>query len=201
MNGWKKVTSDQGFSHKEKIASGWSAQIKITSNSAGNQVITDLMITADTDQAQDEGLTSAVLRSISLKHLIVTVLREFRDIDIAYLLDEDDKNAKKIKNQWQSEVTGPWHRQGRTSHDISLYAKTAFLYVAELLENPNSPIQTLSVKLNVDRGTLARRIDKARQLGLLTSPVRKGQAAGKPGGALTDKAKELLELTDDGVTK
>ena len=183
------------------IAPGWSAHVCADKNSAGNFVVTELKIFPTSDESRDEGLTSSVIRKISLNQLFQVVQKDYRDIDIEYLLDVPDENAQIVRSRWLKEISGPWPRKGRNSHDVSLYAKTAFFYVAELRENPNAPLVTLAEKLKVNRETVARRIDKARQLGLLTSPVKKTLAAGKPGGTLTDEAKALLELTNNGETK
>jgi hypothetical protein len=176
------------------VSDGWHARVKAVRNSAGDLVITELQLLAVSPEAKVAGLTSSTLRQLKLTDLVESAVEDLEDVELQWLLDCPDDDSASIRNVWHNDVRGDWPRQGRTPHGLDMYAKTAFFYVDELRKNPTSPLQTLATKLDIDRITLARRIDKARQLGLLTRPLRVGNSPGKPGGSLTPKALAILEI-------
>jgi len=178
-----------------RIDSEWNARIKASQNAAGNYVITELHVTPSDASLPQEGLTSSVLRKIRLSDLINSALSDDDYVELELLLGSSNESADDVRKIWHKQIVGDWKRQGSKAHDISLYAKTAFFFVAELRENTLSPLQSLAPKLGIDRATLARRINKARELKLLTSPARSGQSAGKSGGSLTPKALSILGIT------
>jgi len=178
-----------------RIDSEWNARIKVVQNSAGNYVITELHVTPADALLPQEGLTSSVLRKIRLSDLLNSAFSDEDYVELELLLGSPYESAQEVRKIWHNEIAGDWKRQGTKGHDISLYAKTAFFLVAELRENSLSPLQSLAPKLGIDRATLARRINKARELNLLTSPAKSGQSAGKSGGSLTPKALSILGIS------
>jgi hypothetical protein len=180
-----------------EITPGWQAKVELQKNSAGELVISKLTLEAIDKEASNQGLTLNVLRSIKIRELINNAIDDNEYTNYLLIADSPYEWAIETRKQWLKDASGEWPRMGRKPHDISLYAKTAFFYVAELRINPTSPMQTLSEKLKIDKPTLSRRIDSARKLELLTRPVSSEGPAGKPGGALTRKAMKLLDLAED----
>ena len=97
-----------------------------------------------------------------------------------------------MRSQWLEDVSGEWPRVGPNKLSKTPYAKMAFFYVLEVKQSPKSPLQSLAHKLNVDKSTVARRVDTARKLGLLHRPISENGPSGKAGGFLTKEAHEIL---------
>jgi hypothetical protein len=177
-----------------QISEGWIAETVVSRNSSGTLVLTELSISAANAEAKEAGINSSVVRGLKISDLISQSISEVENFEVQLIGLSPYVWAEEQRLMWLAEIAGEWERKGPFAHDESLYAKTAFFYVIELYENRISPLQTLAPKLDVDRQTLARRIEKARKLGLLTSPNSKTNSSGIPGGALTDKALELLGM-------
>lgn len=181
-----------------EIAPGWFANVELKKNSVGELVITKLKLEAKGEESSNQGLNLAVLRAIKIRELIDNTIEDNDLTNFLLIADSPYTWAVETRNKWLKEISGEWPRLGRKPHDIKLYAKTAFFYVNEIRINPKSPLHSLAEKLKIDRPTLARRIDSARQLNLLTRPISNDGPAGKPGGTLTKKAMEILELSEQG---
>lgn len=106
--------------------------------------------------------------------------------------------AHHLGSQWGA-VTAPY--PGRRGRDDLFYAQAALEYVQALGHEPRRPVQWMVTQADesgelVTGDELRARLRRARERGLLTPAPR-----GRPGGALTDKATELLRdagfLTDD----
>ena len=180
------------------VAPGWQATAEVNRNSAGALVVTKLVIEANTETAFDQGLAANVLRLIKINELVDSAISDQEYINYLLIADSPYDWAEETRITWMAEIYGEWPRQGSTPNDESMYAKMAFFYSIEVKENPTSPLQTLAEKLNVDRTTVARRIDTARKLGLLSRPMSTSGPSGKAGGTLTKRAYEILGFTEEG---
>ena len=184
--------------HPVEIAPGWVATAEVSRNSSGDLVVTKIVIEANSTSAIETGIAAHILRSLKVKDLINSAVsdQEYTEYLLAAMSPYDW--AEETRITWMAEISGEWPRQGRKPNDESLYAKMAFFYSIEVKENPTSPLQTLAEKLNVDRTTVARRIDTARKLGLLSRPMSTSGPSGKAGGTLTKRAYEILGFTEEG---
>jgi hypothetical protein len=184
--------------HPVEIAPGWQASAEVNRNSSGALVVTKLVIESNSKVASDEGLAAAVLRAIKINELVDSAISDQEYMEYLLIADSPYDWAEETRITWMAEISGEWPRQGRKPNDESLYAKMAFFYSIEVKTNPSSPLQTLAEKLEVDRATVARRIDTARKLGLLNRPVSNNGPSGKAGGTLTKRAYEILGFTEEG---
>ena len=184
--------------HPVEIAPGWTATAEVSRNSSGDLVVTKIVIEANSTSAIETGIAAHILRSLKVKDLINSAVsdEEYTEYLLAAMSPYDW--AEETRSTWIEEISGEWPRQGRKPNDESLYAKMAFFYSIEVKENPTSPLQTLAEKLKVDRTTVARRIDTARKLGLLSRPMSTSGPSGKAGGTLTKHAYEILGFTEEG---
>lgn len=181
-----------------QIVSGWEAKVRLERNSSGALVPTRLVLEPTNESSREAGLTTSVIRSIRTSELVSKTIADLENFEVQVIGLSPYDWAEEQRLMWIAEISGEWERKGPVSQDESLYAKTAFFYVVELFENRVSPLQTLAPKLNIDRQTLARRIEKARKLGLLTSPISNSGSSGIPGGTLTDRALKLLGMKIKG---
>jgi hypothetical protein len=159
---------------------------------AGNLIITGLTITARSEKAKKFGLTSNVIRKIRINDLLKN--KEDEDGDTVYLVMRDFTEGASTRKEWLSSIKGQWPGFGQKAHPDWLYARVAFFYTIALKNNPKSPVTELAEMLEVNVETAARRINKARQLGLLTRPMtsKKNSPAGKSSGTLTLSCIEIL---------
>jgi hypothetical protein len=178
------------------VAPGWQASAELTKNGAGDWVISKVTLEAISDKAAAEGLTANVLRSIKLSDLVESVISD--DDQNNFWLHATHPDYEQIRKKWLSEISGEMQKVGPNNRSKIPYAKIAFFYVLEVRENPKSPLQSLAKKLDVDKSTVARRIDTARKLGLLHRPISEQGPAGKAGGFLTKEAYEVLGFTEEG---
>lgn len=178
-----------------EIAPGWTAEVEVTRNMAGELIVSALHLVASEEVENSSGLTTSILRAIKVSDLIDSVISETEHIEEMLYITSDYEWVEQDRKKWLNDVKGMWERTGSKSMPEDLYAKTAALYAREVFVNPSSPLVSLSEKLKVDKSVLARRVNKARQLGLLTRPIPNEKNAGKAGGVLTDKGKEILGLT------
>ena len=84
----------------------------------------------------------------------------------------------------------PAVRQTSTDGNLYYYARVAELYVEEA-RTENSPVKTLAHQLQMNSETLRKHLQRARKYGLLVAAT-----PGVPGGALTDKARVLIEAPE-----
>ena len=173
---------------------GWSVRPVINKDPSGNVVISELHIVAVNELQRNVGLSTSVLRSIKLSEILDDYLDEEEWLEIELLFGHPD--YKKDLEKLRKSVAGPWPGSGNKSHPEWMYARVALLFHKCQREDPLRPISLLAELLEVDVKTAARRVDKARQLDLLTRPVRskKGSPSGKSGGVITDKCADILNL-------
>jgi len=181
-----------------EVAPGWNAVADFLKNESGDLVITKLTIEASNALSKSEGLSAGLLRAIRLREFVESATGDTDDIE--FWLHATHPDYKDIRREWLKEISGDWPRVGPNRLSKSRYAKVAFFYIIELRENPISPLQSLADKMKVDKSTIARRIDSARKLGLLTRPISGSGPSGKPGGFLTAEAYEIL-FKQDGEIK
>lgn len=92
----------------------------------------------------------------------------------------------------------PVERPGRAGREDNFYAGWARRYVQARVEAPRRPVAHLIEQAakrgeHVTRGEIAARLTVARQRGLLTEAP-----SGQPGGELTEQARQLLGLDEEG---
>jgi len=125
----------------------------------------------------DLGVTTGLLRRIPFARIAERELDEF--IELVEILDLEP-------DLWWGEVPPVPGRRGSDRGNV-FYAQIA----AENLElhrsGVRSPIQTLADRHGYSRNTVKTWLTQARQRGLLET-----RGKGKPGGTLTEKAKQLL---------
>lgn len=180
-----------------EIAPGWIANAEVSRNSRGELVVTKIVIEANTTSSLETGIAANILRSLKVKDLIDSAVSDQEHTEYLLAAFSPYDWAEEDRITWMAEISGEWPRQGRKPNDESLYAKMAFFYSIEVKENPTSPLQTLAEKLEVDRATVARRIDTARKLGLLSRPMSASGPSGKAGGILTKRAYDVLGFAEE----
>jgi hypothetical protein len=175
-----------------ELEKDWTILPITTKDPAGNLIITGLTMNAKSDKAKKFGLTSNVIRKIRINDLLVE--KQDQDSDIVYLVMRDLPEGASTRKEWLSSIKGQWPGFGQKSHPEWVYARVAFFYTIALKNNPKSPVTELAEMLDVNVETAARRINKARQLGLLTRPItaKKNSPAGKSTGTLTQRCIEIL---------
>jgi hypothetical protein len=172
------------------VAPGWQVKADLTKNSSGDLVVTKLVIEATDNASIAEGINANILRAIRIRDLVEGAAPDIDDTD--FWLHSTHPDYEDIRRQWLKDVSGEWPRVGPNKLSKMPYAKVAFFYVNEVRESPTSPMQSLAEKLNVDKSTVARRVDTARKLGLLHRPISENGPSGKAGGFLTKEAHEIL---------
>lgn len=181
------------------LGDGWTFECVIRRNSSGMFVITEMKLKAVSPNALDEGMTSSLLRALSVSRLDDLAEQTFVNMNQERLLNSRDIWSQYQKEKWLREVSGEWKLRGRSGHDISLYAKTAFFFVEAMSKSRTSPMVSLAEKLGIPKETLSGRIKQARKLDLLTSPKKSGDSpSGRAGGELTAKCIEILNSTEGG---
>jgi len=181
------------------LGDGWTFECVIRRNSSGMLVITEMKLKAVSPTALDEGMTSSLLRALSVSRLDDLAEQTFVDMNQSLLLNSRDIWSQYQKEKWLEEVSGEWKLRGRSGHDISLYAKTAFFFVEAMSKSRKSPMVSLAEKLEIPKETLSGRIKQARKLNLLTSPKKSGDSpSGRAGGELTAKCIEILNSSLGG---
>lgn len=179
-----------------EIVPGWEAKAELTKNAAGDWVISKVTLEAVTDSAVAGGLNASILRSVKISDLLESSISDEDQNNFwLYATHPDDED---IRKEWLRDISGEMQKVGPNNRSKTPYAKVAFFYVLEVRANPKSPLQSLAKKLEVDKSTVARRIDTARKLGLLHRPISEQGPAGKAGGSLTKEAYEILGFTEEG---
>jgi hypothetical protein len=170
----------------------WNIEPITSKDTSGNLIITGLSILAKSEKAKKFGLTSNVIRKIRISDLLEKKIEV--DEDTIYLVMRDLPEGASTRKEWMSSIKGQWPGFGQKSHPDWLYARVAFFYTIALRNNSKSPVSELAEMIDVNVETAARRINKARQLGLLTRPVKskKNSPSGKSGGSLTPLCIEIL---------
>ena len=172
------------------VAPGWQVKADLTKNSSGDLVVTKLVIEATDSASLAQGINANILRAIRIRDLVECAAPDIDDTD--FWLYSTHPDYEDIRKQWLNDVSGEWPRVGPNKLLKMPYAKVAFFYVNEVRESPTSPMQSLAEKLDVDKSTVARRVDTARKLGLLHRPISENGPSGKAGGFLTKEAHEIL---------
>lgn len=170
----------------------WDIEPITNKDPEGNLIITGLTISAKSDKAKKFGLTSNVVRKIRINDLLNG--QKDQDEDTIYLVMRDLPEGASTRKEWLASIKGQWPGFGQKSHPDWLYARVAFFYTIALKNNSKSPVSELAEMIDVNVETAARRINKARQLGLLTRPMKskKNSPAGKSSGTLTSQCIEIL---------
>jgi len=176
------------------LSNDWEFQAEVSKDPAGNWVVTGLTIKPKNERAKNIGLTTSILRSIKINELLEIELDDRDWIEESLWFDHPD--WEKDRKEWLHSIKGQWVSPGIKSHPEWMYARIAFFYLLARREDSMKPINILAQWLEVDTKVAARRVDKARQLGLLTRPLsaKQGAPSGKSSGNLTDKCKEILGL-------
>lgn len=179
-------------SNSGDLGNDWEFKSEISQDPAGNWVVTGLTISPKNERAKNIGLTTNVLRSIKINDLLDDEIKD---------KDWIEKNLWFSHPDWENErkemlesIKGQWVSPGIKSHPEWMYARVAFFYVKARKEDSLKPISVLAEWLDVDTKVASRRVDKARQLKLLTRPLsaKQGAPSGKSSGNLTDKCEEIL---------
>lgn len=179
---------------KQSVLEGWATRPVLGKDPQGNTIITELHISPISEIARNVGLSGAVLRAISLPDLLDAYLDDAEYYEVELLLYNDD--YKKDLEKMRKSIAGPWPATGNKPHQEWMYATVALFFYKCQREDRSKPISLLAELLEIDVKSAARKVDKARQLGLLTRPTstKKGAPSGKSGGVLTEKALEILNI-------
>ena len=181
-----------GTSNSGDLSNDWEFKAEISKDPAGNWVVSGLGIKPKNERAKNIGLTTSILRSIKINDLLETEIRD---------KDWDEQNLwfyhpdwEKDRKEWLASISGQWVSPGIKSHPEWMYARVAAFYLLARQEDSLKPINILAKWMDVDTKVASRRVDKARQLGLLTRPLsaKQGAPSGKSYGNLTDKCEEIL---------
>lgn len=162
---------------------GWSLTLGI----APGQVVTDLRLTREGTN-RGEGLSAAILRSLPLRELVneateraTTARTDTADIEPGALV---------VRTPFGVATVPP---ADSVSPDLR-YARVAQTYVALVESGVTQPAVHMAREMDVSLRTVRAWIDRARARGLLERP-----GSGPPGGALTRKARALLEDSSAGA--
>ena len=182
-----------------EVAPGWVAEVKVAITNKGDLVATELVVRAVDLMHNLNVMLPQVIRSIKVNDLVKNAVEDYEEIEHQH----SDFIATQVlsdleRKKWIKEIEGDWIPQGRKPYELSLYAKTAAFYVDEAIRNPHDPTKVLAEKLDVKRPTIARRLDRARQLDLLSRSFDGAGNSGKAGGWLTPKALEILGRKSEG---
>ena len=183
-----------GTSNSGDLSNDWEFKSEISKDPAGNWVVTGLTIKPKNERAKNIGLTTNILRSIKINELLETELDDLDWIEESLMFNHPD--WEKYRKEWLDSISGQWVSPGIKSHPEWMYARVSFFYLLARREDSQKPINILAKWMDVDTKVASRRVDKARQLKLLTRPLsaKQGAPSGKSSGNLTDKCKEILGL-------
>ena len=188
-------------SNSGDLSNDWEFKSEISKDPGGNWVVTGLTIKPKNERAKNIGLTTSVLRSIKINDLLDT---EIEDMDwIEQNLWFSHPDWEKERKDWLNSIKGHWVSPGIKSHPEWMYARVAAFYLLARREDSSKPINLLAKWLEVDVKVASRRVDKARQLGLLTRPLsaKLGAPSGKSSGNLTSKCEEILGWKTSKIKK
>ena len=177
-----------------RVSDDWNVEIEPAKDPSGNWIVKELHITPKNQKASNLGITTSLLRQINVNDLLDEELDTQDWIEETLMFSHPD--WEKYRQEWLDSVKGKWIAPGIKSHPEWMYARVAFFFVLAQSEDRMKPISRLAKMLEIDSKAASRRVDKARQLGLLTRPSRpnKSVPAGKSGGTLTEKCKEILNF-------
>lgn len=185
--------------YEVSVAPGWVAKVKVAITDSGDFIATELTVCLKDFDALSNVMLPQVLRSIKVSELVQSAIEDHEEVDQQYSEFIATQNLTELeRKKWIKEIEGDWTPQGRKPYDISLYAKTAAFYVDETLRNPHEPTKALAKQLDVKRSTIARRLDRARKLDLLSRSFDGAGNSGKASGWLTPKALEILGRKSGG---
>ena len=146
----------------------------------------DELSTVAAPSAPMGGITTTILKRVPFGEI-------FRSLKSAY---GDYQAAFEDSHDWWAGLHDdeePSRQRGRPDLGDRFYAAIADDYLALVRHGDLRPIETLAGQHQAGRETVATWLKQARKRGLLSSAGR-----GRIGGMLTAKAKELLEVEDDG---
>ena len=171
---------------------GWSFKASIDKDPEGNWVVTGLTISPTNELAKNIGLTTSVLRSIKINDLLDYEVEDMNLMERNLWFSHPDWEEE--RKEWLESIKGKWYHPGTRPHPEWMYARVAAFYLLARREDSSKPINLLAKWFDVDAKVASRRVDKARQLGMLTRPFKAKHDAptGKSSGNLTSKCEEIL---------
>lgn len=146
-----------------------------------------------------DGLTARTLRTVPLGELqarlqetaLTTLKAATASLEAAATMDSTVRREAEHLRRTTRDAFHKRRRPGRAGRPDIEYARIADLYV-RALATPR-PVVTLSRELHLSQSQVRNLLHAARRRGLLTAAP-----AGRPGGQLTEKARQLL-ASDSGT--
>ena len=125
------------------------------------------------------GVNTTVWRSLRLGELLDGARRSY------FVLMET------FAEEFSIEIdAGSWEgRPGPDGHPDEMYAQLALVYLVRVLAGSRHPVQDVAESMRCSPATANTRVAEARRRQLLTPPT-----TGRAGGALTPRAKALLQI-------
>ncbi len=191
----------------------WQCEYRCVVADDGEPVFTELRLTTRDGQSPASGVTTRLLRTLPVgRHLASThaqlakMAREGRSweerdgaaVEIPAApgrsrqrrlsLGAADLDRQAVEAAGFGDVAQPRARPGRPGRPDAFYAEVASRYVDALDSGSRRPTADVAENLNYSAARVRDAVHEARERGLLSRPAAKG----RPGGALTDRAKKLL---------
>lgn len=190
MPGWHLTSSDQGEGRelRAKIDDAFWGPYQIEglwSDELGACVDDVIIDEDDGHETPGKGISATLIRNLPWTQLLQMCRHS------AVIAAESND----VLNEWTDHelpdvdtIKGAVVRPGRAGRDDLFYAQIARTYLELIEEGDLSPIDTIAVREQYSRDTVAGWIKTARKRRLLSGPPGRRVA----GGELTDKAKEAL---------
>jgi len=176
---------------------GWRAVLRLE-NIDKNPIVTEIRISAAHVEIWiDEKTTSSSLgfksnNPSNIQDLSSTMLRKVAVDRLVKRGLSQIPTAVKTR-PWAEGLSFEWKRVGRTGRNDLFYAEQAARYVDIVNSGETKPLVKLAEALHLSTSQTRGILAQSRKRDLL-SPAPKGRA----GGWLTDKAEELLGITETG---
>jgi len=161
---------------------GWVVRVVPELTERGVEIGALAIRPAEEGKIPEGGLTANVLRNLPIRKMQLAART-------AALVDRQLFGDARGLDKWIE--SGPV-RPGRTGRPAAFYALWAAEYV-DAVAGSKSPVKDLATKHSMSAGQLRGLLNQARKRGLLTEA-----SAGRPGGELTAKARELLGMSREG---
>jgi hypothetical protein len=163
------------------LSNGATIDFKIANDETGTPVVSQLVISFDSNRIPAGGIGGSLLREIKISDLLS---QWFLESSRSFLTKQQESSL------WRS-VSAPWSSTGRTGIDEATYAALAYFYIQYCERHPNAPTAQLAAALGISAKTLSTRLGQCRKLDLLSSEASSSRT-GKAHGQLTSKAKKLI---------
>jgi len=163
------------------LSNGASVDFKIATDETGTPVVSQLLISFDSNRIPTGGIGGSLLREIKVSELLS---QWFEESSRSFLSRQQESSL------WRA-VSTPWASSGRTGIDEETYAALAYFYIQYCERHPNAPTARLASELQISPKTLSTRLGQCRKLELLSSEASSSRT-GKAHGHLTSKAKKLI---------